>query len=60
MEKINYSVSRTSQNKTEKLYIGPKLDAGGKPSTLFPPGGLVKLTATPAQVNQCKKNNAKQ
>ncbi len=34
------------------------LDAGGKPSTLFPPGGLVKLTATPAQVNRCKKKHA--
>ena len=32
------------------------LDAGGKPSTLFPPGGLVKLTATPAQVNRGKKS----
>ena len=27
----------------QKLHIHPKLDVGSKPSTLFPPGGLVKL-----------------
>ena len=33
------------------------LDAGDKPSTLFPPGGLAKLTATPARLNRCKKKH---
>ena len=55
MEKINYSVSTTSEIKTDLPYIGPKLDAGGKPSTLFPPGGLVKLPTMPAPVDQCRR-----
>ena len=56
MDKINHSVPRNREKKNDLPHIGPKfmtskLDAGGKPSTLFPPGGLVKLTATPSQVN---------
>ena len=40
---MNYSVSINSVPRPKKLRISPKLDSGGKPSTLFPPGRLVKL-----------------
>ena len=40
---MNYSVSRNSIPRHQKSCLGPKLDSGGKPSTLFPPGRLVKL-----------------
>ena len=32
IEKINYSDFYTNQKSSEKLRLGPKLDAGGKPS----------------------------
>ena len=41
--KINLSHQRNLKNKIEKSRLGPKLDAGGKPSTMSPPGRLVKL-----------------
>ena len=40
---MNLSLQITRNNKIEKLYLGPKLNAGGKASIRFPPKGLVKL-----------------
>ena len=37
---INYSVSRNYQTTLEKIFLDPKLNAGGKPSTMFPPKRL--------------------
>ncbi len=64
---MNSQVSRNLKKQSQKSCLGPKLDAGGKPSTLFPPGGHVELIFAKLQImlsetkeNQRKKNLGKQ
>ena len=42
--KINLPLQGNRKNKIEKSFLGPKLNAGAKPSTRFPPEKFIKLT----------------